>query len=320
MIQDHVLAVESAASRLRSRFAQMVDAPVAARRQALDAELKEALERTIPADRKRLLSDLLKRFPVWGDQAPPEITVDSRDVVKRVEQLEKQQASPAWLAQQLRDLLPTLPADQRAGVEASLAGAMKGALSEDAARAVRERLGLAPDDRIDVDRLAHVFAAVLDCVMAVDGALATAVTAHVGHPLPHLDKDGVKSRAGAAVSGRAVPIMEVVARLDWTKTLTLNCFQLLKDSPGLVFREAVAPRIGPGAVRAAVGQPRLGWGEKIEQKYWEAFEKAYREIETNDSEFRKAGSRAYGAQIEKRHRDIEGFMAKRYSEAGPARK
>jgi hypothetical protein len=319
MIQDHVHNVESAACRLRSRFSQAVDAPLAVRRQVLDEELSEILKDTLPADRRRLLSDLVKRFPVWGADAPMEIAENSRDLGKRVEQLEAELKNPLRLVERLREVLPQLPDDQRRAVEQALisGGTIKAGLGEAGAKAIRDRLGLPATAPVDAQRLAEVSSALIEAMLVIDDSLATGFSTYCGQNL--FDKGGFKARLTSALADKApASTMKDVRDRAWLVRVMASMYvKLYGDGHRVALQSFFLQRFKPSVFEAMIRasetrKPKGMWTDAgVSAHFWAEYKKDFDALELNQDDLKKAFLRQAGDEVLRQFKKYQDIQATR---------
>ena len=169
-VTDISKLVAATANRLRLVQVDFADESDDARRGYLAEQVKQALDRIVPEERKAFLEVLSQQFPTWEFTAPaapaPKPGLDDSVL-----------SDPEFLVGALVDLLPSLPESKKRQIaerleKAKLVRAEKPAAPVAASgqleQELRQRLGIAADARVDGSQMVALFASLSDFSSALD--------------------------------------------------------------------------------------------------------------------------------------------------------
>lgn len=229
----------------------------------LEEELRRALQ-TVPVDKRgSYLYALAQAFPEWEMAAATAI-------------------APAAVARQTPDeivnaflqLAPQLTGEQRENVKQKLAGLglilpAKHALEGEALTGVRTKLKLDPEDPIDTQQLARLFAVFAEAILALD-QLAWNVWRNAAPKSPirrdtaQGDLRTVTRRALSGDAEAAAALVQVQKQIEATRQLVAGLMAGLGPA-GKNFARRYQQRYTPDAVRELV---RTEGGGKSDALYW----------------------------------------------------
>lgn len=166
---------ERTANRIRLLQADLADEDPDVRRAHVTEEVREALSKLVPHDQEPFLEALEARFPAWeaegmvtrgpSSDAPEAASVAPTDLAEFND--------AGFLIRQLQKLAKSMSGEQRvrAGEELARSGITTGGasgVSPEAMDRLRAALGLSPEMPVDMERVVHVMATMLEKVVSLD--------------------------------------------------------------------------------------------------------------------------------------------------------
>ncbi len=227
---------ERTANRIRLLQADLADEDPDVRRAHVTEEVREALAKLVPHDQERFLEALEARFPAWeaegmvaqapASNAPPR-SVAPTDMAEFQD--------PGFLIRQLQKLAPAMTGEQRVRAAEELArsgittgGA--GGVSPEAMDRVRATLELSPEMSVDMERLVHVMATVLEKVVSLDD-IAWKNWMKMSENRRSRGRSGLAGVLGKYVSGNdEVGSSQVTDELESFRRLTASLMLALSQS------------------------------------------------------------------------------------------
>ncbi len=283
---DPVL-VAAAASQLRLIQEDSADEAPPSRQQRLNEVLRQHLDNVLPQDRRAFLEQLQDQFPTWEENA---IATDPQPAAAPPSD------EPLALAQQLLDSLRSAgDADRKEVAEllraAGIAAAAgpKAELPEQLLGAIRQSLGLAPTDAIDIAHVTEVVRLLIDFAAELDPLVWRnwrAMSPRANFPRLRL-RDVLRS----FVKGqREVTALADIANLRMLIAPLINALtqvprflcqrHLAKFDPAAI--EAAVEATGISSLQRATGKvPGMCWKKYIElapDLDRAAFEKAFNDV------------------------------------------
>lgn len=307
MATDHRWAVETTVSRLRARYTQLADADASTRRKGLEGELKQVMIETEPADRRRLVVEVMKRFPVWGESAPSELSSGpSPDTSREVEAMQAQLANPLALADRLAELASGMSPEDRARVSAKLAaaGLSKAGLSEAMCKDLRSVVGLGAEAPVDPERVGELCKVLARTVSDYESLIPQYWNGFSAqHKFDPTSLQIAKAQMAAVLTSTNATkaATELQERLRDTRKRYGLFINVIRKSAQTLYQEFWGKRFSPAAVdaKAKASDKKAGAFGSWEKILWETYLQEYMSVDQNKGEMLRQCIRILGDELDR---------------------
>ena len=277
-VSDVSRLVAATANRLRLVQVDFADESDDARRGYLAEQVKQALGRIVPDERKPFLEALSAQFPTWEFAAPPAPAA-------KAGLDEAVLSDPEFLVDALLRLVPSLPEAQKKLVaerleKARLVRAEKPAAAPPPAagpghleQEMRQRLGIAADAHIDANQMVQLFASLSDFSAALDQLVWK--TWRQMAPRSSLRRPAeLRYAVGACLAGQqTITDGQVVQNLEKLRKLTAAIISAVSQA-GSCARQNVA-EMSPTQIRDVISAAGVGLLENRDIKCWRKYIELY---------------------------------------------
>jgi hypothetical protein len=257
------------AARLWMLQTSFADDPPQTRREYLVEEIERSLKEVAESRREEYLVALMDRFP-----GPERFEFGSAAVPPP--QTEAPKRTPLQLVQELIAQIPQLPSETRVAIAQRLQAAglliPQGKGTELPAELIG-KIGMTPDEPVDEERLAKVFAALFEMVVMLDH-LIWSVWKNIA-PKSALRRDtdtaNLRRTIGRCLAGdREVATLQVTQILDKTRQLTAGLLSALGPA-GETYARKHLEKFAPEKIRTSIESKSPGFLGNIEQKCWRRY-------------------------------------------------
>jgi hypothetical protein len=259
---------QEVATRLRMLQTSFADDPPEMRHGYLVEEIGRSLRDIVESQRPQYLAGLRERFP----------TAERVEVTKPVPSLvpgEMVELTPPELAEKLIDRVPDLTTEMKAMLAERLQAA---GLSVERAKGVElplellGKLGLAPDQILDEQRLGKLLAALLDLVATQDSLVWNLWKNIAPKSIVRRETaENLRRTVGRYLAGdREVATLQITQMLDKTRQLTIGLLSALGPA-GETYARHHLETFAPEKIRAMVEAGSSGFLTNVEQKCWRKY-------------------------------------------------
>jgi hypothetical protein len=259
---------EEVATRLKMLQTSFADDPPEARQGYLVEEIARSLRDIVESRRPEYLAGLRERFP----------TAERVEMTKPVPSLvpsETAERSPQELAEELIDRVPELTNEMKAVLAEKLHAV---GLSAERAKGVElplellGKLGLAPDQPLDEQRLGKLLAALLDLVATQDSLVWNLWKNIAPKSIVRRETaENLRRTVGRYLAGdREVATLQITQMLDKTRQLTIGLLSALGPA-GETYARHHLETFAPEKIRATVEAGASGFLTNVEQKCWRKY-------------------------------------------------
>jgi hypothetical protein len=257
------------AARLWMLQTSFADDSPETRHEYLVEEIERSLKEVAESRREEYLAALMDRFP-----GPERFEFASAAVPTA--QVEAPKKSPLQLAQELIAQIPQLPSETRVAIAQRLQAAgllIPQSKGIELPAELIGKIGLTPEEPIDEERLAKVFAALFETVVMIDH-LIWSVWKNVA-PKSALRRDtdtaNLRRIVGRCLAGdREVATLQVTQILDKTRQLTAGLLSAIGPA-GETYARQHLEKFSPERIRTSVESKSGGFLGNIEQKCWRRY-------------------------------------------------
>jgi hypothetical protein len=257
------------AARLWMLQTSFADDPPQTRREYLVEEIERSLKEVAESRREEYLAALMDRFPgperfEFGSAAAPP------------PQTEAPKRTPLQLVQELIAQIPQLPSETRVVIAQRLQAAgllIPQSKGTELPAELIGKIGMTPDEPVDEERLAKVFAALFDMVVMLDH-LIWSVWKNIA-PKSALRRDtdtaNLRRTIGRCLAGdREVATLQVTQILDKTRHLTAGLLSAIGPA-GETYARQHLEKFAPEKIRTSIESKSPGFLGNIEQKCWRRY-------------------------------------------------
>jgi hypothetical protein len=259
---------EEVATRLKMLQTSFADDPAEARQAYLVEEIARSLRDIGESRRPEYLAGLRERFP----------TAERVEVTKPAPSLapsETAERSPQELAEELVERAPELTNEMKAMLGEKLCAV---GLSVERAKGVElplellGKLGLAPDQPLDEQRLGKLLAALLDLVATQDSLVWNLWKNIAPKSIVRRETaENLRRTVGRYLAGdREVATLQITQMLDKTRQLTIGLLSALGPA-GETYARHHLETFAPEKIRATVEAGASGFLTNVEQKCWRKY-------------------------------------------------
>jgi hypothetical protein len=256
------------AARLWMLQTSFADDPPETRREYLVEEIERSLKEVAESRREEYLAALMDRFPgperfEFAAAVPPP-------------QTEAPKRTPLQLVQELIAQIPQLPSETRVAIAQRLQAAgllIPQSKGIELPAELIGKIGMTPDEPVDEERLAKVFAALFEMVVMLDH-LIWSVWKNIA-PKSALRRDtdtaNLRRTIGRCLAGdREVATLQVTQILDKTRQLTAGLLSALGPA-GETYARKHLEKFAPEKIRTSIESKSPGFLGNIEQKCWRRY-------------------------------------------------
>jgi hypothetical protein len=256
------------AARLWMLQTSFADDPPETRREYLVEEIERSLKEVAESRREEYLAALMDRFPgperfEFAAAMPPP-------------QTEAPKRTPLQLVQELIAQIPQLPSETRVAIAQRLQAAgllIPQSKGIELPAELIGKIGMTPDEPVDEERLAKVFAALFEMVVMLDH-LIWSVWKNIA-PKSALRRDtdtaNLRRTIGRCLAGdREVATLQVTQILDKTRQLTAGLLSALGPA-GETYARKHLEKFAPEKIRTSIESKSPGFLGNIEQKCWRRY-------------------------------------------------
>jgi hypothetical protein len=257
------------AARLWMLQTSFADDPPETRREYLVEEIERSLKEVAESRREEYLAALMDRFP-----GPERFEFGSAAVPPP--QTEAPKRTPLQLVQELIAQIPQLPSETRVAIAQRLQASgllIPQSKGIELPPELIGKIGMTPDEPVDEERLAKVFAALFDMVVMLDH-LIWSVWKNIA-PKSALRRDtdtaNLRRTIGRCLAGdREVATLQVTQILDKTRHLTAGLLSAIGPA-GETYARQHLEKFAPEKIRTSIESKSPGFLGNIEQKCWRRY-------------------------------------------------
>jgi hypothetical protein len=257
------------AARLWMLQTSFADDPPETRREYLVEEIERSLKEVAESRREEYLAALMDRFP-----GPERFEFGSAAVPPP--QTEAPKRTPLQLVQELIAQIPQLPSETRVAIAQRLQAAgllIPQTKGIELPAELIGKIGMTPDEPVDEERLAKVFAALFEMVVMLDH-LIWSVWKNIA-PKSALrrgtDTANLRRTIGRCLAGdREVATLQVTQILDKTRQLTAGLLSAIGPA-GETYARQHLEKFAPDKIRTSIESKSPGFLGNIEQKCWRRY-------------------------------------------------
>jgi len=258
---------QNVAARLWMLQTSFADDPPNARHEYLVEEIERSIKDVVESRRSEYLAALIERFPGPERIDTPSLGPTPVDKVERTAQ---------EVADELLSLLPELSREARAALAQKLqALGLLVAPSKglELPLELLGKLGLTPNDKLDEQRLAKLFTALLELVITLDHLIWNVWKNIAPKSSVRRDQasDNPRRIVGRYLSGdREVATLQITQMLDKTRQITAGLLSAIGPA-GEIFARKHLEKFAPEKIRAGVETKSPGFIAGVEQKCWRRY-------------------------------------------------
>ena len=257
------------AARLWMLQTSFADDPAETRREYLVEEIERSLKEVAESRREEYLAALMDRFP-----GPERFEFGPAAVAPP--QTEASKRTPLQLVQELISQIPQLPSETRVAIVQRLQAAgllIPQSKGIELPAELIGKIGMTPDEPVDEERLAKVFAALFDMVVMLDHLIWSVWKNVAPKSALRRDTDTAKLRRtiGRCLAGdREVATLQVTQILDKTRQLTAGLLSAIGPA-GETYARKHLEKFAPEKIRTSIESKSPGFLGNIEQKCWRRY-------------------------------------------------